>query len=57
LTQKRFAVESRAQLPESLVGRNATSGGSRETEVNEPTTMPAGVPSSVTAVTTATPVG
>ena len=57
LTHHFVAVEIRAQEPESFVGRNATSGGSSETEVKEPTTIPAGRPSSAIAVTTATPVG
>src|SRR5437868_8214861 len=42
---------------ELLSGMNATSGGSSETDVNEPTAMPAGLPSGSTPVTTATPVG
>ena len=35
----------------------ATSGGSRETAVKVPTTMPTGSPSGEVPVTTATPVG
>lgn len=45
------------QVVEERPGKNATSGGSRDTEVNEPMTMPTGVPSGSFAVTTVTPVG
>src|SRR3954453_17837906 len=55
--QNARAVLTCAKLPELVAGKNAISGGFRETEENVPTTMPAGVPSSATAVTTATPVG
>lgn len=41
----------------ALAGKKATSGGSSDTEVKEPTTMPTGAPSSADAVTTHTPVG
>jgi hypothetical protein len=57
LTQNVRAILSCAKLFELAAGKNATSGGSRETEENVPTTMPTGVASSGTAVTTATPVG
>ena len=57
LTQNRPAGRNLAQLPEFDAGRNATRGGSNETLVNEPTTMPSGWPSSPIAVTTVTPVG
>ena len=57
LTQNLPAWRNLAQLPEFDAGRKATSGGSSETLVNEPTTMPSGVPSSPIAVTTVTPVG
>ena len=40
-----------------LSGMNATSGGSSDTDENEPTARPAGLPSLVIPVTTATPVG
>jgi hypothetical protein len=39
-----------------LPAKNATSGGSSDTDANEPTDMPAG-PSSPAAVITVTPVG
>src|SRR5690349_2708294 len=57
LTQN--APESRnfGQLDEDLSGMNATSGGSSDTEVKDPTAMPAGLPSASIPVTTATPVG
>src|SRR3954464_2952889 len=42
---------------ELLSGMKATSGGSSDTEENDPTAMPAGLPSASTPVTTATPVG
>ena len=45
------------QRSESIIGRNPTSGGSSDTEVNEPMVNPTGVPSAVVAVTTVTPVG
>ena len=57
LTQNARAVRRCSKLPECVAGKNAISGGSRETEENVPTTMPAGLPSAATAVTTATPVG
>jgi len=43
-------------VPEHFIGMNATSGGSIETAVKVPTTMPTGS-SSWNPVTTATPVG
>ena len=57
LTQKRPTFSIRGQLPDDLAGKKATSGGSSETEVKEPTTIPTAVPSGSTAVTTHTPVG
>ena len=54
--QKLSALRMTAKLPDPFMGKNATSGGSRETEEKVPTTMPAGAPSTI-AVTTATPVG
>lgn len=45
------------QVVEERPGKNATSGGFRDTETNEPITMPTGVPSGSFAVTTVTPVG
>jgi hypothetical protein len=47
----------RGQDDERLSGKNPTSGGSSEMEVNEPTTRPVRKPASSTAVTTHTPVG
>src|SRR5580704_9630901 len=57
LTQNLPISRMCGNVEDFLAGRNATSGGSRETEVNEPTTMPCGVPSGSHAVATATPVG
>src|SRR6476660_7039530 len=45
------------KLVDDRSGRNATSGGSRDTEVNDPTAMPTGPAASCSAVTTTTPVG
>jgi hypothetical protein len=45
-----------SQVCEPLSAKNATSGGSSDTEVNEPTTIPTGW-SSTFAVMMATPVG
>lgn len=45
------------QVVEERPGQNAMSGGVRETEVNDPMTMPTGAPPGVIAVTTVTPVG
>src|SRR5919201_6921837 len=56
-TQKAPLAMILGQVVEERPGKNATSGGSRDTEVNEPMTMPVGVPSGVLAVTTVTPVG
>ena len=47
----------RSKVREDLVGRKATSGGSSDTEVKEPITMPTGSPAGSVAVTTTTPVG
>src|SRR5688500_18068777 len=55
-TQKEPASSMRGQLDDDLSGRKATSGGSSETDVNDPTAIPAGCPSGGRAVTTATPV-
>jgi hypothetical protein len=57
LTQKRPAERILGQLVELRSGRKATSGGSSDTEVKEPTAMPAGAPSGGEAVMTHTPVG
>src|ERR687890_2133267 len=57
LTQNRPARSILGQLVELLSGKKAMSGGSSETEVNDPTTKPAREPSSWLAVTTHTPVG
>src|SRR3954451_22549046 len=56
-TQNAPADSMRGQLDEALPGKNATSGGSSETDENEPMARPAGSPSSPMAVTTTTPVG
>ena len=45
------------KLVDTWVGRNATRGGSSDTEVNDPTAIPTGPFSSCMAVTTTTPVG
>ena len=57
MTQNVWPVRSCAKLPELLVGKKAINGGSNETDENVPTTIPAGLPFSAMAVTTATPVG
>src|SRR6185436_20570262 len=46
----------RSQRSDVVIGRNPTSGGSSDTEVNEPIVKPTGSPSTI-AVTTVTPVG
>src|SRR4051794_1082151 len=56
-TQKAPAASMRGQLDEVFPGRNATSGGSSDTEGKDPMAKPAGCRSSPTAVTTTTPVG
>ncbi len=56
LMQSSWAAASRSQVREPTCGMNATSGGSIETLLKVPTTMPTGSPSTV-PVTTATPVG
>src|SRR3954469_3031788 len=56
LTQNDPDSRIRGQLVDDRSGRNATSGGSSDTDVNDPTAIPAGPPSAATAVTTATPV-
>ena len=57
LTQKWPESLNRGQLLDALSGMNATSGGSSETELNEPIAIPAGLPSGSIPVMTATPVG
>src|SRR4051812_17667706 len=57
LTQKAPDSCIRGQELDVRSGKNATSGGSSDTDVNEPTAIPAGVPSLAIPVTTATPVG
>src|SRR3954467_14508326 len=42
---------------DDLSGMNATSGGASDTEENDPTAIPAALPSASMPVTTATPVG
>src|ERR1700730_17544866 len=56
LTQNRPTERILGQLLEVRSGKNATSGGFSETDVNEPTAIPASN-SSAAAVTTHTPVG
>src|ERR1700679_4314862 len=57
LTQNDPVSRIVGKLVDDRSGRNATRGGSSETEVNEPTAIPAGPSSRCEAVTTATPVG
>jgi hypothetical protein len=57
LTQNLPALSMSGQLEEDLSGKKPTSGGERETDVNDPTTIPAQRPSANVAVTTQTPVG
>jgi hypothetical protein len=54
--QKRPAARIFGQLLDVLSGKKATSGGSSDTEVNDPTTIPTGA-SPLIAVTAQTPVG
>jgi hypothetical protein len=54
-TQNVPAARIFGQLVDDLSGRKATSGGSRDTDVNELTTIPTG-PDGPVAVMTATPV-
>src|SRR6185437_8806882 len=56
LAQNLPASRINGQLVELFAGMKATSGGSSETEVNVPTTIPTG-PSALIAVTTEIPVG
>jgi hypothetical protein len=57
LAQKRPAVRIFGIVLDVLAGMNATSGGSRETDVNEPTVIPVGHPSPSVAVMATTAVG
>src|SRR3954471_16985327 len=57
LAQKNPASRIFGKVVDFLSGRNATRGGSRETEVNDPTAMPTGAPSGPMDVIPATPVG
>ena len=57
LEQNGDELTIRGQLLEPRSGKKPTSGGSSDTEVNEPTTMPAGLSSVPADVTTHTPVG
>ena len=54
---ERPAARIFGKLVEPRSGRNATRGGSSDTEVNDPTAIPTGPLSSCVAVTTTTPVG
>ena len=56
LTQKWPAAAILGQVVEARSGKNATSGGSSDTDVNDPTIIPTG-PYSLDAVTAQTPVG
>ena len=56
LTQKLPTDAIRSQRSDVVIGRNPTSGGSSDTDVNEPMVNPTGSPSTI-AVTTVTPVG
>jgi hypothetical protein len=55
--QKLPVRSMRGQVVEDLSGKKPMSGGSSETEVKDPTTIPSRVPSGSIAVTTHTPVG
>ena len=57
LAQNAPASRILAQLDDLRSGRKATSGGSSDTEVKVPTTMPTGSPSVGVAVMRVTPVG
>ena len=57
LTTKLAPVCKATKRADSRAGRNATNGGSSDTEVNDPTTIPTGSPLLLIAVTRATPVG
>ena len=52
LTQNSPATATLGQLLDPRSGKKPISGGSRDTEVNEPTTIPAGAPSAPAEVTT-----
>ena len=56
LTQKLPADAMRSHRSDVVIGKNPTSGGSSDTEVNEPMVNPTGSSSTI-AVTTVTPVG
>jgi hypothetical protein len=56
-TQNAPASRIIGHVVEPLSGKNPTSGGSSDTDVNEPTTIPAGPEPFAAAVTTQTPVG
>jgi hypothetical protein len=55
--QKRPVVRIFSHVEEDLSGKKPTSGGSRETDVNDPTINPTGSSAAVIAVTAHTPVG
>ena len=57
LTQNEPVSAMSCQRVELTIGRNPTSGGSSETDVNEPIVKPTGVPSALVAVMMVTPVG
>src|SRR3954452_23331108 len=56
VTQNAPALWILGQIDEFLSGRNQTSGGSSDTDVNDPIAKPTGEPSN-TAITITTPVG
>ena len=56
LTQNEPVDAMRSHRSDVVIGRNPTSGGSSDTDVNEPMVNPTGSPSTI-AVTTVTPVG
>jgi hypothetical protein len=55
--QNLFPSAIAGQLRDCRPGKNPTSGGSSETETNEPMVMPNGSPTELRPVTTTTPVG
>jgi hypothetical protein len=55
-TENEPDLRNLGQLDEFLPGMNPTSGGSRDTEENDPTARPVGLPTEGTPVMTATPV-
>jgi hypothetical protein len=56
-TQKEPEARILGKLEDPLSGKKASSGGTSDTDVNEPTAIPAGRPCGSIPVTTTTPVG